>query len=307
MKAIGGWLGIIASVGLALFLEVRAAEASNNTTIYRVRQGDTLQLIAAEFYGDRNKAIFIMVENKIVHAKPLKPGERLRIPISKDVTTNLDDSWESLATAHLGDKRRAPFLAEFNNMSPQEKSIPAGTVLHIPFVVTHTAAATETLASISLAYFGEAKHADLLRRYNFIEKSSLERGESISIPVFHVRLPAAKQPPADADAKKRQARNRAVAESAAAALPKAWKAWQAGEYDDIEKLLSPIELAYTTAKHAAEVHLLLGLVHAAEGKEGLAVEDFKKSLRSNPNQVLRKFEHSPKILQVWEKADGKSE
>jgi LysM repeat protein len=307
MKAIGGWVGIIASVGLALFLEVRAAEASNHTIVYRVRQGDTLQLIAAEFYGDRNKAIFIMVENKIVHAKPLKPGERLRIPVSKDVTTDLDDSWDSLATTHLGDKRRAPFLAEFNNMSPQEKSIPAGTVLHIPFAVTHTAAATETLASISLAYFGEAKHADLLRRYNFLEKSSLERGESISVPVFHVRLPAAKQPPVDADAKKRQARNRVVAEIAAAALPKAWKAWQAGEYDDIENLLSPIELAYTSAKHAAEVHLLLGLVHAAEGKTGLAVEDFKKSLRSNPNQVLRRFEYSPKILQVWEKADGKSE
>jgi LysM repeat protein len=306
MKAIGFWVGIMASVGLALSLEVRAAEASNNTTIYRVRQGDTLQLIAAEFYGDRNKAIFIMVENKIVHTKPLKPGERLRIPISKDVTTDLDDTWDSLATTHLGDKRRAPFLAEFNNMSSQE-SIPVGTVLHVPFAVTHTAAATETLASISLAYFGEAKHTDLLRRYNFLEKSSLERGESISIPVFHVRLQAAKQPPADADAKKRQARNRAVAEIAAGALPKAWQAWRAGDYDDIENLLSPIELAYASDKHAADVHLLLGLVHATEGKTDLAVENFNKSLRHKPDRVLRKFEYSPKILQVWKKAGGKSE
>jgi len=29
---------------------------------YRVKQGDTLELIAAEFYGDRGKAVFIAAE-----------------------------------------------------------------------------------------------------------------------------------------------------------------------------------------------------------------------------------------------------
>lgn len=298
---------IIASLGLAFPIGASRAESPNSTIFYRVKQGDTLQLIAAEYYGDRNKAIFIMVENKITHTKPLKPGERLRIPVSREVTTSPDDSWDTLARAYLGDDRRAPFLADFNNMSSQEP-VPAGTLLHVPFTVTHRAEATETLASISLAYFGEAKHADLLRRYNFFaEKASLERGEQIVVPVFHVRLQASKLPPADADAKRRQGLRRTVASDAATAVPKAWQAWRAGEHAAIEKLLLKLELDFADPMHAVDAHLLLGLAHTAEGKADLAIDDFKRARGLKPDLVLRKFDYSPKILEVWEKAGGKSE
>lgn len=297
---------VIASLGLALSIPARGAEASNNTIVYRARQGDTLQLIAAEYYGDRNKAIFIMVENKITHTKPLRPGERLRIPVSREITTSPEDTWQTMARAYLGDERRAPFLADFNNMS-HEESVPAGTVLHVPFTVTHRAEATETLGNISLAYFGEAKHADLLRRYNFLEKGSLERGETLMVPVFHVRLQASKLPPPDAEAKRRQALRRDSANEAASAVPKAWQFWRAGDYADIEKLLLKIQVDFADPKHAVDVHLLLGLVHAAEGKADLAMDDFKKVRTLRPDHVLRKFDYSPKILAVWQKAGGKVE
>lgn len=297
---------VMASLGLALWVPARGAEASNNTIVYRARQGDTLQLIAAEYYGDRNKAIFIMVENKITHTKPLRPGERLRIPVSREITTSPEDTWETMARAYLGDARRAPFLADFNNMS-HEESVPAGTVLHVPFTVTHRAEATETLGNISLAYFGEAKHADLLRRYNFLEKGSLERGETLIVPVFHVRLQASKLPPPDAEAKRRQALRRESANEAASAVPKAWQFWRAGDYADIEKLLLKIEVSFADPKHAVDVHLLLGLVHAAEGKADLAMDDFKKVRGLKPDHVLRRFDYSPKILEVWQKAGGKVE
>lgn len=293
---------IIATLGLAF--SARASRA--DTFLYRVRPGDTLPLIAAEFYGDRNRAIFIMVENKLTHQRPLKPGERLRIPRSREVTTDSGDTWETLAETHLGDKRRAPSLAEFNNMSPGE-GIPVGTTLHIPFTVTHTAAATETFASISAAYFGEQKYADMLRRYNFLEKAALERGESITVPVFHVRLQASKLPPADADAKRRQARRQAAKEEAAKAVPKAWEYWRAGRYADIEKLLLKIEVDFADRHHAADVHLLLGLVHTAEGKRELAADDFKNVLKVKPDMVLHRFDHAPKIVKEWEKAGGKVE
>jgi LysM repeat protein len=299
-------LAIIASLGLALSVGTGHAKAQNNTITYRVKQGDTLPLIAAEYYGDRNKAIFIMVENKIAHTKALKPGERLRIPMSREVTTSPDETWETLAGAYLGDPRRAPFLAEFNNMSPQE-SVPAGTLLHVPFSVTHKAEATETLGNISAAYFGETKHAEMLRRYNFLEKSSIERGETIMVPVFHVRIQAAKQPPPDAEAKRRQALRRSAVSDAAAAVPKAWQAWRAGEYEDIETLLRKIDPDYANPQDAVAVHLLLGLARTAEGKVDLAIDDFKKVLELKPGHVLRKFDYSPKILEVWGKAGGKSE
>jgi len=84
----------------------RALAQESDVTIYRVKLGDTLDLIAAEFYGDRNKAIFIMVSNKIQHPRPLKQGERLRIPVTRQVTTSPGDTWETLAATYLGDPRR---------------------------------------------------------------------------------------------------------------------------------------------------------------------------------------------------------
>jgi LysM repeat protein len=297
---------IMASLGLALSIREGRAEAPSNTVSYRVKQGDTLQLIAAEYYGDRNQAIFIMVENKIAHPRPLKPGERLRIPMNREVTTSPDDTWETLAGAYLGDPRRAPFLADFNKMSSQD-ALPAGTPLQVPFTVTHRAEATETLANISSAYFGEPKYAEMLRRYNFLEKTSIERGESIMVPVFHVRIQASKLPPADADSKRRQALRRTVSNDAAAAVPRAWQAWRAGDYADIEKLLLKIEVDFAEPKQALDVHLLLGLAHTAEGKVELAIDDFKKVRALQDDYVLRKFDYSPKVLEAWEKAGGKSE
>lgn len=295
---------ILASLGLTLsFRNGHAEIPPNNTQFYRVKPGDSLQMVAAEFYGDRNKAIFIMVENKITHARPLKPGERLRVPIERPITTSPEDTWQTLAGTYLGDPRRGTFLAQFNDMNADE-AVPAGTLLHVPFVVTHTAEATETFTSISAAYFGESKHADMLRRYNFRDKMSIEKGDTISVPVFHIRLQASKLPPTDAEAKQRQAMRRTAADDAAKALPRAWQAWRAGDSSEIESLLSKLNIDFLDTDHAVQVTLLRGLAHIAEGKGDIAIEDFKKLREKKQGHVLRRFDYSPKVLEIWEKAGG---
>ena len=40
------------------------ARADRDYLTYKVRAGDSLALLAAEYYGDRNHAVFIMVANK---------------------------------------------------------------------------------------------------------------------------------------------------------------------------------------------------------------------------------------------------
>ena len=290
----------------ALAAPAAAKEAKGDTLAYRVRQGDTLALIAAEFYGDRSKAIFIMVENKLTHARPLKPGERLRIPVSRDITTAPSDTFESLAGVYLGDPRRGTFLADFNGMSADD-GLAAGTQLQVPFAISHTAEATETLAQISLAFFGDAKQAEMLRLYNFLDRAALEKGESIVVPIFNVRLQASKMPAIDAEAKQRRAARREVSARAATALPAAWQAWRVGDYAEIERLLAKVEIAYLDLGPAVEVGILRGCAHIAENKAELALEDFKEVLDRKPSHTLRRFDHSPKILEIWEKADGRVE
>ncbi|HEX2691162.1 MAG TPA: LysM peptidoglycan-binding domain-containing protein [Kofleriaceae bacterium] len=285
-----------------------AQDATNNTRLYRVKQGDSLELIAAEFYSDRTKAVFIMVENKMTHARPLKPGERLRIPVSREITTSPGDTFESLASNYLGNARRASFLADFNGIS-QDDSLPAGTPITIPFTITHTAAATESLSDIAKAYFGDGKNADLLRRYNFLEKTSLDRNESLIVPVYHVRLSAAKMSALDPEAKARREHRREASARAAKALPAARQAWKDGDFAGVKGALAQLDpdLDYLDINDAVEIGVLLGAAHVAYDDAELALASFKRVVDRQSQHVLDRYEYSPKILEIWQKAGGKVE
>ena len=298
---------VVISLALALFVCAPHAHAqpdpTSNTMPYRVKQGDHLELLAAEFYGDRTKAVFIMVENRILHPRPLRPGERLRIPVSRMITTAPGDTFETLAGTYLGDARRGTFLAEFNGLTPED-TIPGGTELLIPFTVTHTAQATESLGQIAAAYFGDSKNGDMLRRYNFLDKDSLAKGEQLKIPVYNVRLQASKMPAVDADSKSRRERQHSAALRAARALPAARIAWREGDYAGVKAALAEVELDidFLDSTAAAEVGVLVGATHIAFGDTKPALEAFKRVLERKPTYQLSPYYYSPKILAVWNEA-----
>jgi LysM repeat protein len=283
-----------------------AQDATVDTVSVRVKDGDTLALLAAEYYGDRRKAIYIMVENKIVHARPLKPGERLKIPVNREITTSANETFETLAANYLGDARRGVHLAEFNNMSPDER-IPAGSQIQIPFTLTHKAEGNEALAAIAATYFNDKSRGDMLRRYNFLEKTSLEKDESIQVPVFNVRIATSKMAQVDAEAKLRRETRRETQARATGNLPKAWQAWRSGDTKQINTLLSEIDIDYLDTNDAIDVALLLGLAACAENKKEAAQEHFKAVRARKETYVLRKFDYSPKILEQWTLAGGQTD
>jgi LysM repeat protein len=282
-----------------------AQDATNDTVLHRVKPGDSLELIAAEFYGDRTKAVFIMVENKLTHTRPLRPGERLRVPVSREVTTSPGDTFESLAAVYLGSARRGRFLADFNGISADD-SLPAGTLITIPFTIAHTAAATESISDIAKAYFGDGKNAELLRRYNFLDKASLDRNESLIVPVYHVRLSAAKMPALDAESKARRDHRREASARVAKALPAARQAWKDGDYAGVKGALAQLEpdLDYLDTSEAVDVGVLLGAAHVAYDDAELALASFKRVVDRQSQHALRRYEYSPKVLAVWQKAGG---
>ena len=299
---------VIAALGVPALHVAHAQEAANDTRLYRVKQGDSLELIAAEFYGDRTKAVFLMVENKLTHARPLKPGERLRIPVSREVTTSPGDTVESLAASYLGSARRGRFLADWNGISPDE-SLPAGTAIVIPFTIVHTAAATESISDIAKAYFGDGKNAELLRRYNFLEKNSIDKNEPLIVPVYHVRLSAAKLPALDAESKARRDHRHEAAARAARALPAARQAWKDGDFAGVKGALARLEpdLDYLDTGEAVEIGVLLGAAHVAYDDAEPALAAFKRVVDRQAQHALRRYAYSPKVLAVWQKAGGSIE
>jgi LysM repeat protein len=279
------------------------ASAEPGVSLYRVKQNDTAGLIASEYYGDRNKIAFILAENKITHPRPLRQGERLRVPITREVTTQPGDTFQTLAGALLGDPRRGGFLAEANSMAP-DASLPAGTVIVVPFTITHKAEATEALTTIAANYYGEAKYADVLKRYNDLDRPAIDKGESLLVPSYNMRVHPAKLPPPDAESKQRREDREKFKKAAAIAIPIARHAWRIGDYATVRSTLDKIDTAYVDLEPAIEIGVLLGSAQIAFKKDDEARETFKRVIDRKPTHTLRKVDHSPKVLAVWTKLGG---
>lgn len=297
------WLVVVVAL-----VEVAHAQPDSDTVAYRVKKNDSLELVAAEFYGDRGHQILLVEENKLQKPRSLQQGDRLRVPVTREITTVKGDTFESLANTYLGDSRRAQFLADFNQMSADaDPVLPTGTAITIPMHVTHTATAPESISQVAVAYLGEAKQADMIRRYNFTDKTQLDKGESIVVPVLTVRVRPGKLPAPDAEAKQRRdARSKAVAE-AATALPRARMAWLEGNFAAVRELLKhpADQLEYLDTQTAAEVGLLLGKAMVADDMTDQAVERFSQVLNRKPRQLLGAYADSPKVIAAWKKAGGR--
>ncbi|MEO8703180.1 MAG: LysM peptidoglycan-binding domain-containing protein [Kofleriaceae bacterium] len=275
--------------------------AKSDTLPYRVKQNDSLAIIASEYYGDRSKTAFITAENKLT--KPVRQGEKLRVPIMREVTTSPGDTFQALAAALLGDPLRGAFLAEINGMAPDD-NLAAGTPILVPFTVQHTADKTESLKELASTYYGDGKFADVLKRYNNLDKPALEKGETITIPSFNVKMHPAKIPVPDAESKLRRERRRDNSRLAASAIPIARHAWRIGDFATVRKTLDGIDTAFIELAPAIEIGILLGSAYVAFDSEKDALDTFKRVIDRRPSQKLRKVDHSPKVLAIWKKADG---
>ena len=294
-------LGI--ACALAAPRAARAEQDEGGVRIHRVKPGDTFELLAAEYYEDRNDAVFLLVANHLDHPRKLVAGEKIRVPVSRTVVTSKGDTFELLAQQYLGDPRRGTYLADFNNRSPDD-SLPAGTQLVVPFTVTHAAQAPESLKNISLAYFGNDKEADLLRGYNFLDHDTLQKGDAIIVPIHHVKTKAGKVAPLDADAMKRRAERDRQADKAASALPAARAAWRAADYASVRDQLRGIDLGYLEVAQLVEIGTLRGAADVAFGLDRDAQGEFEAVLARKRDATLHAYDYSPTIRAIWVKAGG---
>src|SRR5262249_42145128 len=170
-----------------------AAPAAARMIVHTVKPGDTLEVLAAEYYGNRQNAVYIMAANNMTHPRALRTGLRLKIPTAWHYKLKKGETLEHVAELYMGDKRRAPFLAEFSGYRSAEDVRPGQDIV-IPFHLTHQATATETLGMVAAALLGDSKKADLLRRYNFRQGMQLARGERIVVPITHVKVRESNMP-----------------------------------------------------------------------------------------------------------------
>jgi LysM repeat protein len=292
---------------LLLLAITQTAAASTATTVYRAKQKDTLDLIAAEYYGDRAYGVFIVVENKL--KKPtITPFMRLRVPITREITTAKGDTFASLAQTHLGDEKRAQFLADYNNL-PVDESLATGTAVTIPFQITYVSDNGESLGALAARFYGDSKQADLLKRYNFLDKPTLEKSEAIEVPALNVRVRPARLPALDNEAKDRRRQLAKISEMAATALPAARAAYAQGDFAHVRDVLAPFadQLEYLDSTSAVAIGMLLGKAHVAFGNTDAAVKAFAQIHERKSTFKVRAYDESPKVLDAWKQAGGEAQ
>jgi LysM repeat protein len=285
---------------------IASAHAQTATQTIRVKPKDSLDLIAAEYYGDRQAAVFIIAENKLKKDK-LAPYTKLRIPVTRDIVTQKGDTFETLADQYLGDKSRAGALADYNELQPTDTPA-VGTPLTIPFQVTHVAEGTESLASIAQTYLGDPKQAEVLRKYNNLDKTSIEKGESVLVPALTpaLRVRPGKSIGLDADAKARRDEHLHAMTATEEVLPSAHASWLRGDFKHVKDLLLPFadKTDLLDMKTAVDLNVLLAKALIAFDEKPAAIEAFKRVLERKSWHRLSSYAESPKVVDVWKQAGG---
>jgi LysM repeat protein len=311
----------MSSVAAALGVLLMAGTASAKVVVYSAKPGDTPESVAADYYGNRSQALFILETNGLERDKPLKPGQKVRIPTSFHYRVHKGDTLEGLAGKFLDDKRRAPFLAAFSNMRSTDK-LREGQDLLIPFQHVHRTEVPESLQSVARTFYGDASKWKLLADYNFRQAPILAKGERVLVPIssVHIRavrlLPVVEKaagskikevPPvptlAAAPPKEAQAREAALAEKVGKSLAIAEKAYKDGSYSDVPSVLDKVLTEDEPSEaQLAELFRLKAFAYVALGLDELAVNAFREVLARKPDVALDEATVSPKIRAALDRA-----
>ena len=157
-----------------LLLGSVASAAPSHVVVYTAKNGDTPESVAADYYGNRSQAIFLIESNGLERDKPLKPGRKSAFQ-RHSISRRKGDTLEGLAQKFLDDKRRAVFLAAFSRLRGTDK-LREGQELVMPFQHVHRAELPESVQSVARAFYGDASKAKLLADYNFRTAQDVGQG-----------------------------------------------------------------------------------------------------------------------------------
>jgi hypothetical protein len=270
-----------------------------------VEKGDTVELLAAEYYGDRELAIFIVAANGwTVPPKDLTPGSTIDIPVSYRVIVQPGDTLASIAKAQIDDARRGAYLGALNGL-PAGREPDIGTELLIPYDLQYKAQGGDSLSTVAALYYGDSQKADLLAQYNFrAPDGSLAKGDLIDVPITDLEVRPTKMGPTSQSLAEEEAEEdlRARETRVAAGLEDARKAFSAGDYIATADQLFTLIGEGPSDDQLSDIHQLLAFDYVALGVPDLAVRHFTEVLARHPDLTLDPATVSPKIRTALDEA-----
>ena len=262
---------VLESNGLDRTAKLRAGQKLRIPTAsrYRVRRGDTLELLAQRFCDDKRRAPMLALLAGLHAGDKLREGQDIAVPFQVVHRADAPESMQSVARAFYGDASRGKLLSDYNfRASPM---LAKGEKVSVPIV--HV--------KIRAVYLQPA---------------------STPVPVAP---PVGKKPEIAAVAPEREAQRREIelAARVGGLLVQADKAYRDGEYAEVsanlDKLLSEED---PSESQLAEIFRLKAFCYVALGMEDLADRAFREVLARKPNLVLDEATVSPKVRAALDRA-----
>ncbi len=273
---------------------------------YTAVANDTIESVAADYYGNRQAAALLSEVNGL-HDPKLRAGQRIKLPSALRYRVKKGDTIEALATRFLDDKRRAPFLATWNGVIGGK--LREGQTLLVPYNVSHRAAVGDSWTQLAKTFLGDASRGKQLADYNF-HGPALSPGERVTMPVARLRIRAVRlatappvATPATAGESPAQKREAELAARVGAELQHAEDDFKEGRYTAVpaalDKLLTEED---PSEQQLAELFRLKAFAYVALGMDELAVDAFREMLARRPDAKFDPALVSPKILTAVERA-----
>ena len=304
------WRARVVASLVALAPAAHAQDDDDDTVIYRVKPGRHAR-------ADRRRVLrrsqptrcSSWSRTRCSTPRALKPGERLRIPVDardhdregRHVRVARADA----TSATRGARRSSPT----STACPPTTTLAAGTLLTIPFHVTHTAARRPSRSRASRRRTSATASRPRCCAATTSSTRRAREGRVDRRADLHVRVRAVE---AAAGRRRVEGAPRSAARgdrrARAARCPRARAAWLQGDFGDGEGRARAVrrrDSTYLDTATAVEVGVLLGEAHVAFDDDGRARRSVHAACSSaSRSYVLTPYADSPKVLAVWKKAGG---
>ncbi|MDO9016730.1 MAG: hypothetical protein Q8S73_16885 [Deltaproteobacteria bacterium] len=171
------------ALALALALTLAAPAARADVTHVFTR-GETFAAIAERYYGNASLEPVVVAANFLhLQATPAVPtGVHLTIPSVGYHRVAAGETWERLATRHLGDGGRGPYLARINggafNVPPS-----VGAVIRLPYLLRYIVSAEEPMFEVARRFYGDRALVQFISEFNRLPSQRLARGQTLILPL----------------------------------------------------------------------------------------------------------------------------